>query len=159
MELLLTAPITDGQIVLGKYFAAVSFFIILLLVTWIPVAALYIYGDPASGPILTAYLGMLLYGLAIVAIGMFISTLTENQIVAAMISFGVILAMWLMSSFTRGMENATIKGVMDYLSIIDHLDDFLRGIFKTSDIVFYLSLMLLGLFLTYRSIDSLRWRG
>src|SRR5437667_1670041 len=78
IELLLTSPITDLQIVLGKFLAAFSFIVILLLTTWIPISVLYIYSTPASGPILTAYLGLLLYGLAIASIGVFISTLTET---------------------------------------------------------------------------------
>jgi ABC-2 type transport system permease protein len=162
IELLLTSPITDVQIVLGKFLAAVTFFAILLLTTWLPVAFLYIYGDPVSGPMLTAYLGVLLYGLAIVSIGMFISTVTENQIVAAMISFGVSLVLWIMPGFTR-LEfvsgRPALKGVLEYLSLLDHLNDFLKGILSTTHVIFYLSLTLFGLFLTYRSIDSLRWRG
>src|SRR5688500_8690342 len=91
MELLLTAPITDLQVVLGKFLAAAAFFVMLLLSTWIPMITLFIYGDPAAGPILTAYLGLLLYGLSLVGIGMFISTLTENQIIAAVLSFGTLM--------------------------------------------------------------------
>src|SRR5215813_13247841 len=87
IELLLTAPLTDLQVVLGKFLAAGTFFLILLLSTFVPIGALYLYGSPASGPILTAYLGLLLYGLSIVAIGLFISTLTGNQIIAAVLSF------------------------------------------------------------------------
>ncbi len=83
IELLLTAPLTDLQVVLGKFFAGVAFFLILLLTTWIPTGFLYLYSSPASGPIFNAYLGLLLYGLALIAIGLFISTLTENQIIAS----------------------------------------------------------------------------
>jgi len=159
IELLLTAPLTDAQVVLGKFLAAGSFFIILLLSTWIPMGALYLYGSPASGPILTAYLGLLLYGLAIVAVGLFISTLTENQIIAAVLSFGMIMVLWLVDAMANYAESPTSKGVLSYLSILSHLDDFMKGVLSTSNIIFYVSLMLVGLFLTYRSIDSLRWRG
>jgi ABC-2 type transport system permease protein len=159
IELLLTAPITDLQVVLGKFFAAGAFFIILLLSTWVPMGALYLYGSPASGPILTAYLGLLLYGLAIIAVGLFISTLTENQIIAAVLSFGTIMVLWLVDVVANNAESPTSKGVLTYLSILSHLDDFMKGVLSTSHIIFYLSLMLVGLFLTYRSIDSLRWRG
>ena len=158
IELLLTAPLTDLQVVLGKFFAAGAFFVILLATTWIPMAVLYIYGDPASGPILTAYLGLLLYGLSIIAIGLFISTLTENQIIAAVISFGAIMVLWLVDVVANNAES-TSKEVLTYLSILSHLDDFMKGVLATSHIIFYLSLMLVGLFLTYRSLDSLRWRG
>jgi ABC-2 type transport system permease protein len=159
IELLLTAPITDLQVVLGKFFAAATFYIILLLSTWIPTGVLYLYGSPASGPILTAYLGLLLYGLTIIAIGLFISTLTENQIIAAVLSFGTIMVLWLVDVVAQNAESPTSKGILSYLSILSHLDDFMKGVLATSHIIFYLSLMLVALFLTYRSIDSLRWRG
>jgi ABC-2 type transport system permease protein len=159
IELLLTAPLTDTQVVLGKFFAAGTFYIILLLTTWIPMAVLYVYGTPASGPILTAYLGLLLYGLAILAIGLFISTLTENQIIAAILSFGTIMVLWLVDVIGQSAESPTSKGLLQYLSILGHLEDFNKGVLATSNVIFYLSLMLVALFLTYRSIDSLRWRG
>jgi len=158
IELLLTAPLTDLQVILGKFFAASSFFVILLLTTWIPMSVLYIYGSPASGPILTAYLGLLLYGLSIIAIGLFISSLTENQIIAAVISFGAIMLLWLVDVMAGSAESTT-KEVLTYLSILSHLDDFTKGVLATSHIIFYLSLTLVALFLTYRSVDSLRWRG
>ena len=159
IELQLTAPLTDLQLVLGKFFAGVTFFIILLLTTWIPTGMLYLYSTPASGPILTAYLGLLLYGLALTAIGLFISTLTENQIIAAVLSFGTIMVLWLVDVLANNAESSTSKAVLTYLSILSHLDDFMKGVLSTSHIIFYMSLMLVALFLTYRSIDSLRWRG
>jgi ABC-2 type transport system permease protein len=159
IELLLTAPLTDLQVVLGKFFAAAAFYVILLLSTWIPMGVLYLYGSPASAPILTAYLGLLLYGLAILAIGLFISTLTENQIIAAILSFGTIMVLWLVDVVAQNTDSATSKGVLTYLSILSHLDDFMKGVLASSNIIFYVSLMLVALFLTYRSIDSLRWRG
>jgi len=159
IELLLTAPLTDLEVVLGKFFAGATFFVILLLTTWIPTGALYLYSSPASGPILTAYLGLLLYGLALVAIGVFISTLTENQIIAAVLSFGTIMVLWLIDVLANNTESANSKAVLSYLSILSHLDDFMKGVLSSSNIIFYLSLMLVALFLTYRSIDSLRWRA
>lgn len=159
IELLLTAPLTDLQVVLGKFFAAGAFYVILLLTTWIPMGVLYLYGSPASAPILTAYLGLLLYGLAILAIGLFISTLTENQIIAAILSFGTIMVLWLVDVVAQNSDSATSKGVLTYLSILSHLDDFMKGVLASSNIIFYVSLMLVALFLTYRSVDSLRWRG
>jgi ABC-2 type transport system permease protein len=159
IELLLTSPLTDLQVVLGKFFAAGAFYLILLLSTWIPMGVLYMYGSPASGPILTAYLGLLLYGLAILAVGLFISTLTENQIIAAILSFGAIMVLWLVDVVAQNSDSATSKGVLTYLSILSHLDDFMKGVLASSNVIFYLSLMVVALFLTYRSIDSLRWRG
>jgi ABC-2 type transport system permease protein len=158
MELLLTSPITDLQVVLGKFFAAVSFFFILLLTTVLPTLVLYVYGSPATGPIVSAYLGLILYGVALLAVGLFISTLTENQIVSAVISFGVIMVLWLVDVVAQRAE-ATTKEVLTYMSVLSHLDDFMKGVLSTSHVIFYLSMMVFALFLTYRSIDSLRWRG
>src|SRR5947207_2455319 len=159
IELLLTAPLTDLHVVLGKFFAGVTFFLILLLTTWIPTGFLYLYSSPASGPILTAYLGLLLYGLALIAIGLFISTLTENQLIAAVVSFGTIMVLWLVDVLANNADSTTGEAVLTYRWVLSHLDDFMKGGLSTSHIIFYVSLMVVGLFLTYRSIDSLRWRG
>ena len=158
IELLLTTPLTDLQVVLGKFFAAVSFFAILLASTLIPMSVLYLYGSPASGPIFTIYAGIFLYGLAILAIGLFVSTLTENQIISGVLGFVIALGLWFFDLLSRRAEEPT-KSILEYLSVINHLNDFMRGVIATSHIIFYLSLMLVALFLTYRSIDSLRWRG
>jgi ABC-2 type transport system permease protein len=157
IELLLTAPITDFQVVLGKFLAAAAFYVVLLLSTLVEMGVLYMYSSPASGPILSAYLGILLYGLAVLAIGMFISSLTENQIIAAVLSFGTVLMFMLVDALSR-RAGESAKAVLTYLSIIEHLNDFLMGIVSTSHIIYYVSLILVGLFLTYRSLDSLRWR-
>src|SRR5213593_737780 len=138
IELLLTAPITDLQVVLGKFFAAGAFFLILLLTTWIPTGFLYLYSSPASGPIFTAYLGLLLYGLALIAIGLFISTLTENQIIAAVLSFGTIMVLWLVDVLANNADSTAGKAVLTYLSILSHLDDFMKGVLSTSHIIFYM---------------------
>jgi ABC-2 type transport system permease protein len=158
IELLLTAPITDVQVVLGKFLAAALFYALLLASTLIEVAILFIYSQPAIGPILTGYLGMLLYGLSFLAIGMFISTLTENQIIASVLTFAFVLMLFLIEGTAR-TAGPTLSAVLTYLSVFEHLSDFLGGVISTSHIIFYLSLTLVGLFLTYRSLDSLRWRG
>lgn len=158
IELLLTAPITDLQVVLGKFVAASAFYAVLLLTTVVNIGVLYIYSSPASAPILTAYLGLLLYGFAVIALGMFISTLTENQIVAAVLSFATILMFSVIDAVSRGVGES-VRAVLSYLSLVGHLNDFLMGIVSTSHIIFYLSLILIGLFLTYRSLDSMRWRA
>lgn len=158
IELLLTAPLTDLQVVLGKFLAAVTFLLVLLIASLIPVSVLYLYGSPATGPIVAMYLGIFLYGLAAISIGVFVSTLTENQIVSGVLGFVIALALWFFDVLSRRAEGMT-KTILEYLSVLNHLNDFMRGVIATSHIIFYLSLMLVGLFLTYRSIDSLRWRG
>ncbi len=158
IELLLTAPLTDLQIVLGKFFSAVAFYSILLATTLVPTAILFLYGEPAWGPFVTGYLGLFLYGAALLALGLFISTLSENQIVSGVISFGVILLLWMVDVIGQS-ATATTRAVMTHLSILAHLSDFMNGVLATSNLIFYLSLVTLGLFLTYRSIDALRWRS
>ena len=158
IELLLTLPLTDVQIVLGKFLAAVSFYAIMLATTWIPMSVLFLYGDPAWRPILTGYLGLFLYGVALLALGLFVSTLTENQIVAGFASFGTALILWIIDGVAQN-ATALTREVLTYVSILGHMDDFRLGVISTTDVIYYLSMMTLALFLTYRSIDSMRWRG
>jgi len=158
IELLLTSPITDFQVVLGKFFSASAFYGIMLLATSVPMSVLFLYGDPAWGPILTGYLGLVLYGVSLIALGVFISTLTENQIVAGVLSFGATLLLWIVNGFGQG-ATATTREVLNYLSVLEHMNGFIDGTISTSDVVFYLSMTTAGLFLTYRAIESWRWRG
>ena len=158
IELLLTTPVSNVQALMGKYLASVSFLLVMYLVSGLPVAALFVYGQPEWKPILGGYLGLFLYGAALLAIGLFISTLTENQIVSVVITFGVILVLWLIESFSSSAEGVA-KDVLGYLSVIGHLDDFIKGVIDTSHVIFYLSFAFLGLFLTYRSLESMRWRS
>ena len=158
MELLLTAPVTDLQVVLGKFLAAGVFYMILLATTLVELTILFAYSTPAKGPILSAYLGMGLYGLAIIAVGMFISTLTDSQVISVILTFGVLMVLWLIDALARS-ASATTKAILSYLSILEHTNDFLQGVVSTSHVIFYLSFIALGIFLTYRSLDSLRWRS
>ena len=158
IELLLTAPLTDLQVVIGKFLAAVSFYLVMLATTVIPMSVLFLYGDPAAGPVATAYLGLFLYGVALLAVGLFISTLTENQIIAGVLSFGAILLLWMVDVLASNAVSTT-RQVLTYLSILGHLEDFMGGVLVTSDVIFYISLTTLGLFLTYRSVEAMRWKG
>lgn len=158
IELLLTTPVGNFQAMMGKYLASVSFLVIMYLSSALMISTLFIYGQPELKPILGAYLGLLLYGVALLALGLFISTLTENQIVAVVITFGTILALWLVESFASGSEGVT-RDVLNYLSVIGHLDDFIKGVIDTSHVIFYLTFAFVGLFLTYRSLESMRWKS
>jgi ABC-2 type transport system permease protein len=158
MELLLTAPVGNMQALAGKYLASVTFLLIMFLLSGIAISALFIYGEPDWKPILSGYLGLFLYSAAVLSIGLFISTLTENQIVAVVITFGAILILWLVDFFSAGVLGAT-REILSYLSVIGHLDDFIKGVIDTSHIIFYLSFTFVGLFLTYRSLESMRWKG
>jgi ABC-2 type transport system permease protein len=158
IELLLTSPITDWQIILGKFLGAMSLYATMLAVTLIHLALLFIYGRPEWKPIVTAYLGLLLLGGCFISVGLFISSLTKNQIVAGMVTFAVFLLLWVIT-WIGSFSGPTVDQLTQYLSIIDHLDDFGKGVLDTTHIIYYLSFITFGLFLTAKSVDSERWRG
>lgn len=152
-ELLFTSPIRVIQIVLGKFLAALTLFLIMLLLSAIHLLILTIYGNPDLGPVLSGYLGLFLLGASFLSIGLFASSLTENQIVAAVISFGILLVFWIL-----GASSDADSSVLGYLSIINHFDNFTKGVIEVKDVVYYLSFSFFGLFLTQVTLDSERWR-
>ncbi len=158
IELLLTTPVGNFQAMAGKYLASVTFVLILFLSSLATISPLFTYGQPQWKLILSGYIGLFLYGAALLAIGLFISTLTENQIVAVVATFGVSLVLWLTSVFSVSATGIT-KDVVNYLSVISHLDDFIKGVIDTSHVIYYATFAFVGLFLTYRSLESMRWKG
>ncbi len=158
IELLLTSPLTDTQIVLGKFLGAVSLYGLMLLVTWIHVGILFIYGNPEWKPIVTGYLGLLLMGSSFLSIGLLISSLTRNQIVAGMVTFAVLLILWTLNWMSES-AGPTMQKVLSALSITERFDDFSKGVVSVSHLVYYVSFISFGLFLTAKSVDSERWRG
>lgn len=158
MELLLTSPLTDVQIILGKFLGALGLYAVMLAVTLIHVGVLFIYGSPEWKPIATVYLGLLLMGACFISAGLFISSLTKNQIVAGMVTFAVFLLLWVINWLGQSF-GPTGQAVISHLSITEHLDDFARGIIDTKHVIYYLSFIVFGLFLTAKSVDSERWRG
>jgi ABC-2 type transport system permease protein len=158
IELLLTAPLTDVQIILGKFLGAMGLYAAMLAVTLVHIGTLYFFGTPEWIPIATGYLGTLLMGGCFIAVGLLISSLTKNQVVAGMITFAVFLLLWIIN-WVGPFTGPTTQQVLDYLSITNHLDDFTRGIIDTKHLVYYLSFIAFGLFLTARSVDTERWRG
>lgn len=158
IELLLTSPLTDVQIILGKFLGAMALYASLLAVTLIHIGVLFIFGKPEVAPVLTGYLGLLLMGGCFVSVGLFISSLTRNQIVAAMVTFAVFLLLWVIDWISQFTGPIT-QQVLTYVSITQHLDDFVRGVLDTKHLIYYFSFIAFGLFLTARSVDSERWRG
>ena len=156
-ELLFTSPLSVGQIILGKYFASLFVLVVMLLLTGILSIFTFAYGNPEFVPILNGYLGLFLMGAAFLAIGIFFSSVTESQVVAAMLTFGVLLLFWILN-WAAGSASGMWGDVLDYLSFFQHFDDLTRGILDTTDLVYYLSLISLGLFLTHSVIQSRRWR-
>jgi ABC-2 type transport system permease protein len=158
IELLLTSPLSDFQIIMGKFLGAMALYLVMLAVTLIHIAILFIYGRPEWKPIVTAYLGLVLLGGCFISLGLFISSLTKNQIVAGMVTFAVFLFLWIIT-WIGSFSGPTIDKLTTYLSIIDHLDDFGKGVIDTTHVIYYLSFITFGLFLTAKSVDSERWRG
>jgi ABC-2 type transport system permease protein len=159
MELLMTSPIGETDIVLGKFLASLTLFVVMLVPTAAFMAYIWFHTDPAA-PIrivLSGYLGILLFGGCLLALGSFISSLTENQLIAGALTFGLFLLLWAIDFGSRGAESA-LGQTVQYLSVINHYEDFTRGIIDTSGLVYYLSFIGFFIFLTVRSIDSLRWR-
>jgi len=158
IELLLTTPVGNFQAMIGKYLASLTFLLTLFVSSMLTISALFVYSQPALKPILSGYLGLFLYGAALLALGLFISTLTESQIVAVVVTFGISLVLWLISIFGSSSTGA-IKDVINYLSVISHLDDFIKGVIDTSHVIYYVTFTFVGLFLAYRSLESTRWKG
>jgi ABC-2 type transport system permease protein len=158
IELLLTSPLTDFQIIMGKFLGAMALYSVMLAVTLPHILILFLYSNPEWRPIVTSYLGLLLMGGCFISVGLFISSLTRNQVVAAAITFTTFLMLWVINwigSFSSGW----VSDLTSYLSIIEHLDDFTKGVVDTSHLVYYLSFITFGLFLTAKSVDTERWRG
>jgi ABC-2 type transport system permease protein len=158
MELLLTSPITDVQIILGKFLGAMGLFAAMLLVTAIDIAILFRIGNPELKPVLAGYLGLLLLGGSVLSVGLLISSLTKNQIVAGVMTFAVFLLLWIINWFADSVGPLG-RTIVSFLSITEHLDDFTKGIIDTKHVVYYLSFITFGLFLTAKSVDSERWKG
>jgi ABC-2 type transport system permease protein len=158
IELLLTSPVTDFQIIMGKFLGALGLYASMLLVTMLYIAILFVFGNPEWRPIATGYLGLLLMGGCFLSVGLFISSVTKNQIVAGFLTFAVFLMLWVIN-WMADQSGPTTAAILKYLSITEHFDDFARGIIDTKHVIYYVTFITFGLFLTAKSVDMERWRG
>jgi ABC-2 type transport system permease protein len=158
IELLLTSPVTDLEIILGKFLGAIALYAVMLAVTLVHFGLLFVFGSPEWRPLATGYLGLLLFGGCFISIGLFISSLTKNQIVAGAATFAMFLVLWVIDWIGQAL-GPNAEEVLKYLSMTGHLDDFVKGIIDTKHLVYYVSFIVFGLFLTARSVDTERWRG
>lgn len=157
LELLLTSPVRDWEVVLGKYIASLAILLVAIAFTLYYVALLYIFGNPDTGPILSAYLGLILFGAAALAIGLMASSLSSNQIVSAVVGMGILLTLSFIdriATIVQGLAADVLTGV----SMNAHFTDFSRGVLDTSHIVYYLSMAAVFLFIAVRSLETRRWR-
>ena len=158
IELLATSPVHDIEIVLGKWLSAVLMYGSLLVVLMLDFSFLFLHGQPDWKPVATGLFGILLQGACLLALGTFISTTTKNQIVAGAVGFALALVLWILN-WTTSFGNSDTVQVLNYLSIVSHMDSFSRGVIDTKDLIYYLSMIFFGLFLTTRSLESMRWRA
>jgi ABC-2 type transport system permease protein len=158
IELLVTSPVRDGEIILGKWFASVLLYASMMLFSGLSFAYVFYYGSPDWKPLLIGYLGLLLQAGGLLAIGTFISTLTRNQIIAGAATFGVCLLL-LVLNWAAGFETGRWAQVLAYFSVVAHFESFSKGLIDSKDVIFYLSMTLLALFFTARSMESMRWRS
>lgn len=158
MELLLTSPLSDIEIILGKFLGALALFALMLAVTGVHMGVLFWYGEPELGPMLSGYLGLLLMGASFISVGLLVSSATRNQIVAGVITFALLLLFWVLNWVADSL-GPTGQAVLSYLSILEHFDDFSKGVIDTKHVTYYVSFIAFGLFLTARAVDTERWRG
>jgi ABC-2 type transport system permease protein len=158
IELLLTSPLKDFEIVMGKFLGAIGLYGAILGVTLLYVGVLFAYGDPEPLPVLAGYIGLFLLGACFIAMGLFLSSTTKNQMVAGTATFVLALLFWIIG---WASDNAWpwLASILQYLSITHHFDDFSKGVIDTKHVIFYLSFITFWLFLTMKSVDSERWRG
>ncbi len=158
IELLMTSPVTELEVTMGKFLAGLGLYLVMLAGSAATIAVSFVYGHPDPGPVLTGYLGLLLLGSACLALGTLVSSLTENPIVAGFAGFALFLTLWLVhwaGEFAKGPTGS----VLSYLSVVRHFEDMSKGVLDTRDVVFYLSLVVCGLFATMRALESARWKA
>ncbi len=158
LELLFTYPITDAAAVLGKFAASLTAFLMLLVGTFPGIITFALTATPAWKPILAGYLGVFLLGSAFMSLGLFASSLTQNQIVAAVLTFGISLILWFVGE-AKSLVGPAAGPVMEYLSVTKHFEGLSKGVLDSRDVLFYLAFSVFFLFLTLRQMSSYRWRG
>jgi ABC-2 type transport system permease protein len=157
MELLMTNPVQEWQVVLGKFIGSALLVLVMLIPTLLFVAFLLIFGNPDRGPMVTGYLGVILQGSAFLSVGLWASSLSENQIVAAVVSFIALLVAWLSDNIGQAV-GGTLGPIVSYLSLTSHIQGFSQGTIDSKDVIFYLTVIAAGLVLSTLSLQSRRYR-
>ena len=157
IELILTSPVRDFELVVGKFLAGVGLLVSMMALTGFYPLLLAFYGQPDRGGIIGGYLGALLFGGTAVAIGLLTSSLTANQIVAAVLSFAILLILWVIDG-VGGTFGGVTGSIATYLAVYTHFSDMTRGIVDTRDVVYFITMIVAALFLTIRSMETRRWR-
>jgi ABC-2 type transport system permease protein len=157
VELLLTNPVQEWEIVLGKFLGSLGLVLVMLILTLLFPLFLFVFGSPDRGPILAGYVGVVLEGAGFLAVGLWASSVTQNQIIAAILAFGLLLVLWLSESLGQFL-GGTLGSIVSYTSLINHFSEFPRGVINTKDVVYYLTVVAAGLVLSTVSLQSRRVR-
>jgi ABC-2 type transport system permease protein len=157
VELLLTNPVQEWEIVLGKFLGSLGLVLVMLTLTLLFPLFLFVFGSPDRGPILAGYVGVVLEGAGFLAVGLWASSVTQNQIIAAILAFGLLLVLWLSESLGQFL-GGTLGSIVSYTSLINHFSEFPRGVINTKDVVYYLTVVAAGLVLSTVSLQSRRVR-
>lgn len=158
IEVLMTAPISEGQVVAGKFLAALAFWVVLWLPTVLYAVILEVYGELDWGTLGAGYLGILLLGAFFLAIGIMASALTRNQILAAVAAFSLSLLVFFVGFLTGLVDQPGLQELTGYVSVIDHMDELRRGIVDTRRLVYYLTGTFFFLFVAARALEDRKWR-
>ena len=155
MELLMTLPLKPWQIVIGKFLGAVTILLLMTIGTTVDLVPLFLYGNPEAGTIVAGYIGFILLGMACIAIGQFFSSLTQNQIVAALITVCVLLAFWFIGHLQNFQASPIVRGLLGYLSFSQHYAAFIQGLVRSEAVTFYLVVCAIALSL---NTSFLQWK-
>ena len=155
MELLMTLPLKTWEIVLGKYLGAVTILLLMTAGTFIDLVPLYLFGNPQTTTIVAGYIGFILLGMACIAVGQFFSALTQNQIVAALITVPVLLGFWFIGHLQNFQASYAMRSLLGYLSFAQHFADFVQGLIRSEGVMFYLIVSAIALTL---NTSYLQWR-
>jgi ABC-2 type transport system permease protein len=158
LELVLTAPVRDWELIVGKYLASVILFLLLIVVSFYQPIVMMIFGEPDIGTMISGYLGFFLLGSALLALGTLTSTFTSNQVVAAIISLGLCILLLLVQFVSPQITNNNLREFVNQLTILSHYFDFQEGLIKIQHVVYYISLVAASLFLATQVLQARRWR-
>ena len=157
-ELLMTSPVGINEIVAGKFAAVFLIYLGMLALTGSVPVVLAMFNSFDWAPVFTGYLGLLLMGALFLSVGLFASAVTENQIIAAFLSFGLLFFVWLLGTMGAILGDTPAGNAISYLSFIEHYDRLVRGLINTKDLVYFACGILFMLFLTHRVVESQRWK-
>jgi gliding motility-associated transport system permease protein len=158
IETLMTAPVTDTQVVLGKFLGVFGFYVVLLAGSLVFLLVMALYGQPDPGVAVMGYVGMILLGAAFLSVGVFASTLTRHQIVAAILGVAILAVLAVLMQQLVAYGGQSVGRLASHLSVMKYFRDFSRGVFDSRGVVFFVTVSALFLFLSVKTLESRRWR-